>query len=402
MAHTVAPFENILAGKNKVKVLITWHAAVEPAYRKLYAKLSLQGVELLAVTPSCWTEGCRLQRFREGAQDSGYEWMTLNIVFTDHIRAFFYPNVFSLARRVLAFKPDIFHIIEEPFSAAAAQFILLRDIFCPEAKIILHSFENLDIHQGFPFSYIRDFNLRRADTLVTTPKEGKKLWENGGFKGEIYTIPLGLDTDLFRPLEKTEDFSRPVSSYTPNRGNFNISYVGRLLEGKGIDDLIDATYLLKKMGRQVALFIVGSGNLRKKLEEKVSSLQLSQEVQFINNLKQSQLPLFFHHVDVLVLPSTTGTKWKEQFGRVLVEAMACKVPVVGSSSGEIPNVVGDAGLIFKEGNVKDLSGCLDLLIVNKEARERMALKGFKRVKEMYTWTTVAKKLAGIYEEVLKC
>ena len=79
-----------------MKVLITWHAAVEPAYRKLYTELSLKGVKLLAVAPTYWTEGCRLQSFKEKAQDSCYEWTVFNTVFTDRIRAFVYPNFFSL------------------------------------------------------------------------------------------------------------------------------------------------------------------------------------------------------------------------------------------------------------------------------------------------------------------
>lgn len=384
-----------------MNVLIAWHAAVEPAYRKLYAELALQGVRLMAVIPAYWTEGCRLQSFREGPRDSRYEWITLNTVFVDRIRAFMYPNVFTLCRRVLGFKPDIFHIVEEPFSVSAAQFALIRDVFCPKAKIVLQSFENLDVYQGFPFRYVQDFNLKRADALVITPREGREIWERRGFKGEMYTVPLGVDTEVFRPLEKTENAGGTMPFYVPNNENFNVGYVGRLLEEKGIDNLVDAVHLLKEMGRRVSLFIVGSGGLRKMLEERAAALGLSQNVQFIDKLEQRQLALFYRRVDALVLPSITTKGWKEQFGRVLVEAMACRVPVIGSSSGEIPNVVGDAGLIFKEGDAGELCKSLDRLIKDKELREQLALKGLQRVREMYAWTAVAKELVGIYKEVLK-
>jgi glycosyltransferase involved in cell wall biosynthesis len=383
-----------------LKVLITWHAAVEPAYRKLYQELSLNGVELLTITPSCWTEGCRLQRFREGARDSGYEWMTLNTVFTDHIRAFFYPNVISLARRVLAFKPDIFHIMEEPFSAAVAQFTLLRDTFCPNAKIILYSFENIDVCQRFPFGSIQNFNLKRADALTVVSKESRGIWERRGFRRTIYDVPLGIDPEVFKPLERSEPHASLPFPVEGNSG-FKVGYLGRLVDGKGLDNLIDAIHLLKKDGKSVTLFLVGSGNLRKELEEQANALGLRQEVRFIDGLEQRQLPVFFHRIDALVLPSVTTPLWKEQFGRVLVEAMACKVPVVGSSSGEIPNVVGDAGLIFQEGDVRALCKSLDSLIADEALREQTAQKGFRRVRDMYTWPAVAKKLAGIYEEVLK-
>ena len=383
-----------------MKVLITWHAAVVPAYRKLYQELSLNGVGLLTITPSCWTEGCRLQRFHEGAQDSGYEWMTLNTVFTDHIRAFFYPNVISLARRVLAFKPDIFHIMEEPFSASAAQFTLLRDTFCPNAKIILYSFENIDVYQRFPFGSIQNFNLKRGDALTVIPKEGRNIWERRGFRGKIYDISLGIDAEVLHPLEISEPHAGLPFPVEDNSG-FKVGYLGRLVDGKGLDNLIDATHLLKKNGRSITLFLVGSGSLRKGLEEKAGTLGISGSVRFIDHMEQHQLPAFFHHIDALVLPSVTTPRWKEQFGRVLVEAMACKVPVVGSSSGEIPNVVGDAGLIFQEGDVRALCESLDALITDEALREQTAQKGFRRVRDMYTWPAVAKKLAGIYEEVLK-
>lgn len=383
-----------------MKVLITWHAAVEPAYRKLFTELSLQGVKLLAVVPTCWTEGCRLQRFSEGVQDSYYEWTVLNTVFVNVGRVFAYPNIFALCRKVLRFKPDIIHIIEEPFCVSTVQFTLLRDTFCPKAKIILQSFENLDVQQRFPFGCIQDFNLRRANALIVVPKEGREIWKSRGFKGKIFNVPLGVDTEVFHPLEKSE-LSRDMPFSIANSGKFKVGYIGRLSEEKDIDSLIDAIHILKEMGRRVVLFIIGSGSSRKTLEEKVAALGLSNCVTFIDSLEQSELPLFFHHVDALVLPSITTRRWKEQFGRVLVEAMACKVPVVGSSSGEIPNVVGDAGLIFKEGDVKALSKSLDVLLRNEDVREQKALKGFQRVKEMYTWPAVARRLVGVYKEVLK-
>lgn len=381
-------------------MLITWHSTVEPAYRKLYSELSLQDVKLFAVIPTSWAEGCRLQSFKEEAQDSYYERIVLSPIFVNRIRAFMYPNFFTLSQKVLRFKPDIFHIIEEPFSVSAAQFTLLRDTFCPKSKIILHSMENLNIYQRFPYSYIQDFNLKRADAIIVVPQEGRNIWENRGFSGRIYNVPLGVDTEVLHPLEKSE-LPRNMPLFIPNSRRFKVGYVGRLSEEKGIDSLIGAVQILKKMGRRLALFIVGSGNFRKKLEEKVTTLGLSQEVTFIHSLKQHELPLFFHNIDVFVLPSITTAQWKEQFGRVLVEAMACKVPVVGSSSGEIPNVVGDAGLIFKEGDTSALSESLDILMRDEEGRGQMALKGFHRVKEMYTWPAVAKRLVGIYKEVLK-
>jgi glycosyltransferase involved in cell wall biosynthesis len=105
-------------------------------------------------------------------------------------------------------------------------------------------------------------------------------------------------------------------------------------------------------------------------------------------------------MDCLVLPSRTTKKWKEQFGRVLIEAMACEVPVIGSDSGEIPNVIGESGLIFKEGDVDDLASKLKLLITNMDLRVELAGKGRQRVLKHFTQEKVAKETYKIYQKMM--
>jgi glycosyltransferase involved in cell wall biosynthesis len=105
-------------------------------------------------------------------------------------------------------------------------------------------------------------------------------------------------------------------------------------------------------------------------------------------------------MDCLVLPSRTTRKWKEQFGRVLIEAMACEVPVIGSDSGEIPNVIGDSGLVFKEGDVGDLSSKLEVLINNKDVRVELARKGRQRVLNNFTQEKAAEETYKIYQKML--
>jgi L-malate glycosyltransferase len=77
-------------------------------------------------------------------------------------------------------------------------------------------------------------------------------------------------------------------------------------------------------------------------------LVISDNIRVVNSIPSSQVPDYLNCMDCLVLPSCTIKKWKEQFGRILIETMACKVPVIGFDSGEIPNAIGDCGLIFKE------------------------------------------------------
>src|SRR5436305_9013059 len=95
-------------------------------------------------------------------------------------------------------------------------------------------------------------------------------------------------------------------------------------------------------------------------------------------------------MDVFVLPSLTRPNWKEQFGRVLVEAMACETPVIGSRSGEIPRVIGDAGLLFQEGNVQELAARVRRLLDDPTLYAQLAAQGRQRVLERYTQERIAR------------
>jgi glycosyltransferase involved in cell wall biosynthesis len=103
---------------------------------------------------------------------------------------------------------------------------------------------------------------------------------------------------------------------------------------------------------------------------------------------------------VLVLPSRTGEDWKEQFGQVLIEAMSCGTPVVGSDSGAIPAVIGDAGMIFKEGDAKDLAEKLKNLM-NESFRESLRKKGLNRVDSCFTHEKVAAATHEVYRYLLE-
>src|SRR5262249_34312465 len=102
----------------------------------------------------------------------------------------------------------------------------------------------------------------------------------------------------------------------------------------------------------------------------------------------------------LALPSFGQPNWVEQFGRVLIEAMACGVPVVGSDSGEIPHVIGDAGLVVPEDDVSALRDALEALAADPARRAEYARRGRARVLERFTQEQVARRVAAVYAEAL--
>jgi glycosyltransferase involved in cell wall biosynthesis len=108
------------------------------------------------------------------------------------------------------------------------------------------------------------------------------------------------------------------------------------------------------------------------------------------------MPYYYSGLDVLVLPSRTRSNWKEQFGRVLIEAMACQVAVVGARCGAIPEVIGDAGLTFTEGDPADLRAQLQTLLENARQRLELAEKGRQRVLDRFTQSQIAARTVEIY------
>jgi glycosyltransferase involved in cell wall biosynthesis len=114
----------------------------------------------------------------------------------------------------------------------------------------------------------------------------------------------------------------------------------------------------------------------------------------------NDVPAELRQLDVLALPSHTTRGWKEQFGRVLIEAMSCGVPVIGSSSGEIPNVIGDAGLIYPEGDVQALAATIQRLAEQPTLYADLARRGRARVLERYTQAALARQYYEVYREMV--
>jgi glycosyltransferase involved in cell wall biosynthesis len=194
------------------------------------------------------------------------------------------------------------------------------------------------------------------------------------------------------------------------REEFVIGYVGRLMRMKGLATLLEAFSMLDgriqhpasthspthPLTHSLRLLMVGSGEYRQEMLSMSSRLGISEKMILIDAVPAEDIPRYINCMDVLVLPSITTPGWVEFFGRVLVEAMVCEVPVIGSSSGEIPNVIGDAGLIFQEGDKEDLRDKLTMLIKDPDLRRSLAKKGLERATSLFTWESIARNTYETY------
>lgn len=303
----------------------------------------------------------------------------------------FYLHWYPQLRRILnEFRPDVIDLWEEPWGLVSAHACWLRNRILPHTKIVSETEQNINKTLPFPFERFRAYALANADFAVGRNPESIGVLRAKGYRGEARVVPNAVDPLLFRPM-RTDALRREHGF-----AGFVVGYVGRLVQEKGILDLVDA---VRSCPTAVNVAIVGAGPLEGELRVRIAELGLGSRVRLIPALAQRELGAIMNCFDALAIPSRTTPQWKEQFGRVIIEAHACGLPVIGSDSGAIPAVVGDGGLIVPEGDVGALAGAIAQLYANPQRARALAEAGRRQVEQHYTWESVARQMADIYRTV---
>jgi glycosyltransferase involved in cell wall biosynthesis len=307
-----------------------------------------------------------------------------------------YPDTLGPLLREI--QPDIVDIWQEPWSLVCAQAVRQTRRLCPQAKILVETEQNVYKRLPPPFQQFQNYSLRHADFLIGRNQEALEVARRKSYHGPSRVVPNAVDCTLFRPLTNDERQTRRATfAFRLSPFAFLAGYVGRLVPEKGLTDMLDALALLPE---DVCLIFIGDGPMRSELEARAQALGLTSRVHFAGGLAYAALPFTMNALDALVLPSRTTPRWKEQFGRVLIEAGACGVPVIGSDSGAIPEVVADAGLIFPEGDARALADALLTLRDNPTLRTQLGERGRHRAEALFSWQAVAAQMHGIYREIL--
>jgi glycosyltransferase involved in cell wall biosynthesis len=277
--------------------------------------------------------------------------------------------------------PDFVFIEEEPTSVPGYQWAqAARSAGIPFG---LQMDENLD--RPFPVvaKLIRRWTLERAAFVAARSPASARLAHNWGYRGPTPVVPHGVPDWNTHPQQSESE--RP----------FTVGFAGRFVEEKGIWDLVEAVRGIS--GAHIRL--IGNGPLR----EDLRGIEMPDgKIEVVSGIGHDEMPAAYSTLDVLVLPSRTTPTWAEQFGRVLVEAMWCGIPVVGSSSGEIPWVVETTGggLVFDEGNTSSLRSALVQLRDHPEERQRLADAGRQTVAERFSVDASARDLAAAMDAAI--
>ena len=142
---------------------------------------------------------------------------------------------------------------------------------------------------------------------------------------------------------------------------------------------------------------MGAGPMETELRNWAAARGWSDRVQ-IRLVPHRDVPAYLAAADVLLAPSQTGPRWREQFGRMVIEAFACGVPVLGSDSGEIPYVVADAGKVLPESDAAVWAKTIIEVLSSAELRADMARRGFQRV-QAYSVAAVAAQYRSYYRDL---
>lgn len=332
-----------------------------------YREFSRQGVKVNVIVPkkikldSVYADKGFLMGANKDIEPS------YNLIPIDLVNVYRYSLgfcIFQLFKAIKKTNPDIIYVLEEYTSFHTTQAIFCRNIlYKRKVPILTYTFQNIQFKPSlvrFSFKDLKGaikkiiyplifkYNRKYVDGVIGVSTEAINNAKD--FKRNVPTkrIFWGVDFSSFYPKERNR-CRRKVS--IPEDIKL-VGYFGRIIEEKGLDKLSEAISKLEKH----YLMLIGNGNYEQRLKRIIDSLGIKDKVYFYNTINNNKLVDYYNCLDVFVLPSQVTSSWKEQYGRVLVEAMACNIAVIGSSSGAIPEILNGypKHLIFREGNVSDL------------------------------------------------
>jgi len=332
-------------------LMISKACVVGPYQRKLEEMARLPEVELTVIVPHSWKD-VQGELELERAHVNGYRLLADPIRFNGNYHLHYYPQ---LKRRLAEIRPDLVHIDEEPYNLATWHaWRLTRQM---GAKSLFFSWQNLVRRYPVPFRLMEHQVLKGVDYAIAGSQGAAEVWREKGYTGRLAIIPqFGVDPELYTPNRQQDS----------DRG-FLIGYAGRLVPEKGVDLLIRAVAGLPGSWQ---LAIAGDGPEKDALVNLSKRSSVQDQVFFDGQIPFGQVPAFLG------------------------------VAVVGSDSGEIPYVIGDAGLTFPEDDVEALLAQLLELMQDLENRIELGKKGRQRVLDHFTQEQIAAQTVQVYREIL--
>lgn len=380
-------------GKNR-RVLVVSHSCASPVNQQVYREIQRQtGWDFTILLPAIWKDEFGNQLRPSALPGFNVELVTAPVWPNGEIILHTYwVNVRRLLQRS---RFDAVYMNHEPYAAATAQ-VSWANFQSRRIPFGFYSCQNLEKNYPAPFCWTERLVYRSSAFAFPITEAVARVLRKKGFQGALAVCPLPFDPNLYRKRSETE--RREAIPRT--NGEIVIGYVGRMVEQKGLGTLVEALAKLPRSGWK--LTVIGTGPFETTFDEMVRQRGIAEQVSRLGYVPHEVTPRFLAALDILVLPSETRTNWKEQFGRVIVEALACGVPVIGSDSGEIPTLINasSGGRIFPERNPTALAELLRQMIGDKDLRKSCADTGSSWAAKNVSLSAVASSMACTLEDVL--
>ena len=294
-------------------------------------------------------------------------------------------------QRLLREPWDVVHCWEEPYVLAAAQ--VARHV-PPGAVFVPATFQNIAKRYPGPIASAERRVMHRADGWIAfgeTVHETHRGRSDYASKASRVINP-GVDLAAFRPDPAMRRTIRTRLGWSDE--DLVVGFTGRMVEEKGVATLAEA---FAQSTRRWNLLFVGGGPM----QALVDTLRLRHpaRIRIAAGVTHDAMPSYLATMDVLCAPSRTTPRWREQFGRMLIEAMACGVPVIASTSGEIPYVVGDVGVLVPEGDPETWRQAIEDLLADPRRRADLSARGLERARARFGWHTAGRAHLNFFEQL---
>jgi len=374
----------------KRRMISIGHSYVAAVNRRLTHEMARAGNwDVTAAAPS-FLHGELRSITLEPAPGESCDLEAIRARLTRHIHVMWYG---SRLRELLRQRWDLVHCWEEPFVLSGGEVAWLTPEKTP---LVFYTFQNLDKWYPPPFSWMERYSIDRCSGWLAAGRLVEKVMLGRGYDRKPHrTMPLGVDIDLFRPDLQARQQVRTNLSWSSG-GPPVVGYLGRFVAEKGLDLLMEVLDRIQSPWR--ALF-VGAGPMEQCLRD--WGAQHNGRVKVLTEVTHSEVPDYLNAMDVLCAPSQTTARWREQFGRMLIESFACGVPVLASDSGEIPYVAQDAAIVVGETDTAKWIEELGRLLENPSLRSNLSAAGLERARTEYAWPHIARKHLTFFDELVE-
>ncbi len=378
-----------------MKLLIASHACATPINQEIFALAARKyGWEVTFVLPQNWLNeyGSRLPAKILDGFDA--KLIGVPVVRNGSVPLHAYRG--RLGRILRQEQPDVVYAHNEAYAISTGQWCLANAMSI-NRPFGFFSCQNLLKGYPPPFRWSESWVYRRSSFFFPITEAVDRVHRDKGYSGPSTVLPLGFDPNRYRATQPPGPRAMAAADRT-----FRMAYVGRVVEEKGLVTLGAALGRIRDL--DWTLTMVGSGPYEPEVKSAFAEHGVADRVEWKGFVPHDETARFFESVDALVIPSETRANWKEQFGRVILESMACGTPVVGSNSGEIPNLIRHTGggLVFAEADPESCAGALGQMIVDDAGRSQMAEDGHHCAHAEFTLPHLADRFAdSIHQAVEK-